>query len=325
LEGIKTKFKKYNSIDNSYREKTLFKIKTVVPSDEVWIVTEKLHGVNFSIWYDGHEIKYARRSGFIKENENFYNYDIIKNRYETMVEGLYEYNDHINELVLYGELIGGSYPHPNVEKLNIKTIQKGVFYTNTIDFVIFDIMVNGKYLSYYEMNDLLWATQFKTVPYLFSGTLKDCLEYPNDNVSIMCKQYDLPSISDNICEGVVIKPNKPLFFNNESRIILKNKNEKFSEKKKIKKVKKEIMYSYYLREQIDKINEYINTNRLNNVLSKYGEYTMQDFSHILKLFIQDVYNDFFKDNEVKFSSKEDSKLFSKTVSKLVVKIMKENI
>jgi hypothetical protein len=40
----------------------------------------------------------------------------------------------------------------------------------------------------------------------------------------------LPPIENNIVEGTVIKPLIPLFENNGSRIILKNKNDKFSEK-----------------------------------------------------------------------------------------------
>jgi hypothetical protein len=61
-------FKKYNSIENSYREKFLEKIKSIVPPTEKWVVTEKIHGSNFSFIYDVENLTCAKRTGLINEN-----------------------------------------------------------------------------------------------------------------------------------------------------------------------------------------------------------------------------------------------------------------
>lgn len=45
----------------------------------------------------------------------------------------------------------------------------------------------------------------------------------------------LPPIADNICEGVVIRPVTPTYLRNGCRVLIKNKNARFAEKKRVKK------------------------------------------------------------------------------------------
>ena len=40
-------FTKYNSIENSYRQKFIDKILLELPRDTQYVVTEKIHGANF--------------------------------------------------------------------------------------------------------------------------------------------------------------------------------------------------------------------------------------------------------------------------------------
>ena len=84
-------------------------------SKEEWIVSEKVHGANFSCHTDGEECKFARRRDFLKENEGFYNYKnaefmngfcdkamhIFKRVQEILVD------KDIAQVVIYGEIFGG--------------------------------------------------------------------------------------------------------------------------------------------------------------------------------------------------------------------------
>ena len=46
--SIKPKFKKFNSLENSYRENFIHKIREQGYENEKYIITEKLHGANYS-------------------------------------------------------------------------------------------------------------------------------------------------------------------------------------------------------------------------------------------------------------------------------------
>jgi hypothetical protein len=42
--------------------------------DEIWVMTEKIHGSNFSFIYNGIVLQCARRNDILKPGENFHNY-----------------------------------------------------------------------------------------------------------------------------------------------------------------------------------------------------------------------------------------------------------
>lgn len=62
----------------------------------------------------------------------------------------------------------------------------------------------------------------------------------------------MPAIADNICEGIVIRPVVPQYLRTGSRALIKSKNEKFAEKKSMKRRNKQleqnIEYSKELKE-----------------------------------------------------------------------------
>ena len=67
-------FTKFPSLENTYRQKEIDKILMMNIKDK-WVVTEKVHGANFSFWvYKDSDsgkvdIKCAKRSGWIEEGE----------------------------------------------------------------------------------------------------------------------------------------------------------------------------------------------------------------------------------------------------------------
>ncbi len=82
---------------------------------EEWIVTEKVHGANFSCHTDGKDCVFARRRDFLKENEVFYNYksaEFFKGLTENVV-GIFEdvqklkIDENVVQVIVFGELFGG--------------------------------------------------------------------------------------------------------------------------------------------------------------------------------------------------------------------------
>ncbi|MDR2802032.1 MAG: hypothetical protein LBB31_02305, partial [Prevotellaceae bacterium] len=237
-------FKKYTSIENTYDTEFLDKIRSEHLDSLQYVIQEKVHGANCSFVTDGQSVQFAKRTGLIEPGEAFYDYEELLERYRERVIRLFQqikakYADTENMLV-YGEMFGGKYPHPDVQNVpGVLNIQKGVYYCPTHEFYGFDIFVTGpdskKYFSVNETNTFFEDAGILYAKTLFQGTLDECLAYPNDFPSHIAGWLGLPPVEGNICEGVVIRPAEPAFLSNGSRILLKNKNSKFAEKKAVKK------------------------------------------------------------------------------------------
>ena len=322
-------FKKFSSIENSYRTKEIERIQTDFPREE-FVVQEKVHGSNFSMWTDGTAVKCAKRSGFIKENESFFNYEVILDKYEAKIIELFHIirNDFqvISELGIYGEIYGGRYPHPDVPKLSISSVQKGVAYSPDVEFIAFDIKLDGKYVDFNLFTQLCESGNIPYLPALLKGSLEECLDYPNDYQSTIPTRHELPAIEDNIVEGNVIRPINVLYHGNGNRVLLKNKNDKFKEKEKSKKEPKiPVEVPEHVKELLGKGLEYITENRLRNVLSKVGTVNNKQFGMLMGLFSKDVVEDFSKEEEaVGQLDNKDRKMLTKEINKECGNLIRSN-
>ena len=294
-------FKKYPSIENSYRKKTIdYIIEQGFASDE-WVVLLKAHGANFQLWTNGLIWNPAKRSSFIKESDgNFNNYQMIIDYYRDRLNAatqwlMVRYN--CETVTFCGELLGGQYDHPDVKKFtNAIKVQKGVFYCPHNEFYIFDVKVDGMYVSHNVVEKLGMMFNLFVAEPLRRGSFMDCLCYQNMFPDPLYKRFGLPEIEDNFCEGVVIKPVVPKFFGNGSRVILKNKNELFTEKTAKKKLpKKALSMSDDANNMAVDIVKYVTENRLRNVLSHGHTIGQKEFGKLLGLFAKDVWYEFNKD------------------------------
>ena len=328
-------FKKYNSIENSYRTPFLEQIKIRGFWEQEYVVQEKAHGANLSYWTtDGINFTAAKRTSNINQGEKFYGYELILNtlqvKFEHIWKAVKKEHPSLTQLTIFGELIGGHYPHADVKKNNtVSKVQKGVYYSPENLFFAFDILINGTtYLDvseankYFEQSDLLHA---KT---LFQGSIEDCLAYPNEFDSTIPATLGLPPISPNICEGVIIKPIKTSFFIKGSRVILKNKNEKWSEnEKRHRPIKKEAPLSEKVLELKAAILDYATDNRLSNVLSKTGPVTQKDIGKVLGMFNKDIVEDFSKDYQeaIVDLEKTEFKLIKKSIGKTTALMVRKRV
>jgi Rnl2 family RNA ligase len=302
-------FKKYNDIENVREDRLEFLNALMIDPKVYWVAHEKLHGANFSIWVSKDTIRYASRNQWV--DETFYNcQDVLDN----LKPHLHQLQDHIKDcsnpdkvLTIFGELFGDK-------------IQKGVIYPQGKHFMAFDIMTNYAYIDYRNFIDYCATFNIPTVPFINAGTLESVLQLP---VEFLTR---LNPIEGNVAEGLVIKPNQPLFFPNGSRVIFKRKSARFVEKNHTKRTfTNPKNLSGYALELVRELEPYINENRLNCVISKLGQVQLEDFNKLQGLLIQDCIKDYEVDTNTfntKDKFKDDWKAIHKQLCVLAVPVVK---
>jgi len=330
-------FTKYSSIDNSYRHKLIdYIIRHGYSSSKItYCCTTKADGSNFSFWYDGTEMSCAKRTSFLGDGDNFFSWEGIYDMYAENVKKVWdilnsqEYSM-IENIVVYGELIGGKYNHPDVDKLPYPAIQKRVNYCPHNDFIVFDIKVNGDYIPFKDMEELCYEAGLWVVPIMKMGTFEECL---NVNVDTMedpiYRLWKLPKIENNYTEGVVIRPfKKELRLNNGDRVILKKNSTAFAEKMKVSnkdKVKiEQVKLSDEEKDLVFVGMEYVTKSRLYSVVSKIGQVTDKMFGKVQGLFLKDVLEDMQKENEKLLTMcKKSRKLIQKEIGKYCAEVLRK--
>jgi len=299
-------FKKYTSIENSSRTGFINDIIEQGFDAVTYVVTEKIHGANFGIAYDGREMIPQKRTTSLNLEDNFYGFQDLVKKYEDDIKKIYKLTG-ADRIIVYGEIFGGSYPHPDVKRENVGMVQKGVYYNPKTDMIAFDILLgkdgDSSWVSYETVltgiQPELEVLQF--VKPLFVGSFEDACNFNNEFSTTIPALYKLPDIENNIAEGVVIKPYSTDFFlSTGSRVIIKNKNEKWAENATQAKPTKSqrVGLTDEEAEQLAVINTFVTDNRLKNVLSKIGPVTKTDFGKILTAFVDDVKEDFIKDYDM---------------------------
>jgi len=337
-------FKRYSSIENSYRKKTLDEIYARGFDKEDWVVTEKVHGSNFSLWMDNEGLRCAKRSGFLAVGDKFFNWEKVIEAYDAHIsvlykvctslfhdlveEGYIEMSDDKIEVVLFGEIFGGLYDHPDVEKADVKKVQKGVQYCPWVDFYAFDLKINGIFMNYNIFSEIMESVGFHYAKEVYRGPLSNCLQCPNDLPTTLPARFGLPEIKDNISEGVVIKPVNSRFFGSGGRVVLKNKNDKFKEKessKKVKTPKPAVVLTDVEMEILACAGECTTENRLRNVISQIGEIDQKMFGKLLGAFCKDILEEVQNESPALFDGleKDRVKIINKAVNKDVQEFLRE--
>jgi len=325
------RFRKYFDIENSYRKKFLDILAVEKLDKGEFVVQEKAHGANLSFWYDGKDLKSAKRSSFIQDN--FYDYMPVEDKNRERVKKLYailkKEGCDFSELAVYGELVGGTYPHKDVEKDTSATrIQKGIFYTPHNEFYAIDVAIDGQLIDVDKFNQVMEKAGFLYAKTIFRGTFAECLKHSNSFPSQISVWLGLPELEDNICEGVVIKPAIPKFLSDKTRVILKNKNEKWAEKARARDrpKKPKMTLSEKGEELFNEMESLITENRLRNVLSKTGPIGQKEFGKLIQLFSKDILDDFFKDylDEYNGLAKKEQKQLTRKLSQKSAELIRLN-
>lgn len=324
-------FTKFPSLENTYRQKEIDKIQSMMIKDK-WIVTEKVHGANFSFWLKEEHlsvegiglcstvvIKCAKRSGWIEEDEKFFNYRPVVEKYRDSLEQLYYHLSSTHgykEIVVHGELFGGN-------------IQSGMCYPEQQDFIAFDLKCDGIARTKTTSFTILNGFNIPTTPIIgVYNSLEDALSVDESFDSLLMREGFSGSDNHKEAEGVVIEPNNPVFEPNGSRIYLKKKTKRFLEKGGKPNVKHKTVTtcSEKVNALLTQSESYINENRLNAVTSKIGEVTIKDIVKVMGLLTQDIIVDLEKDHSFEVSSwfdeKSDEKVYKKQLMKMVQDFIK---
>lgn len=198
-----------------------------------WIATEKMHGANCGIYSNGSEIKLAKRSGFLEEDEKFYGFKQLKPKLEKRVNDIFnqlkQQNPKLNHIIIFVELIGGWFPESpsdwkgawtegriNSEGIimipqKYRAVQEGVYYGSKCDVVVFDIWMIMEdntqiYINYDEIISLCDSCGLTIVKPLARGTFKKLVNYDIKFNSTIPKMWGYTTLANNLAEGIVIRP-----------------------------------------------------------------------------------------------------------------------
>ena len=128
---------------------------------------------------------------------------------------------------------------------------------------------------------------------------------------------------------MVIRPEVPTYIPGGIRVMIKNKNAKFAEKKSEKRRPKDqkppVVFTDNFHKLIDKADLFVTENRLDNVISHIGEvHIPKDLGKLLGMYCKDIIDDFLKENATDFYNldKNEQKSFNKQVNQLALKVIK---
>lgn len=198
---IETVFKRdYNTkkLTNEYRNSTVEYLK-----DNLWDFTEKIDGTNIRIYWDGHKVNFYGRTDKAQIPTNLMN-TLIELFGGDINEEMFEQKFGSEEVILFGEGYGAK-------------IQNGGDYRSDNSFILFDVYINGKYLSRENVEDIAHYFDIDVVPIIFSGNLKKGIAF------IKGKPIPESTIGNAKMEGLVARPHKEIYDDNGNRIIVKIK------------------------------------------------------------------------------------------------------
>ena len=206
-------FSEYHKIDTLFERDERFVVdptrlkKTVLATISTWDVTEKIDGTNVRVMLsaDG-EVQFGGRSNNAQLPADLVQY-LIRTFPADRLRAAFWIDDKPTEAIVFGEGFGAG-------------IQKGGAYRPDKAFILFDVMVGGKWwLDHDGIEDVAVKLGVASVPYLGRMTLEEI---------VATVRNPFPSrIGTAIAEGVVARPIETLFDKRGERIIIKLKTRDF--------------------------------------------------------------------------------------------------
>ena len=198
-----------------------------------WVATEKVHGAQLVVAYDGRDVYVGKRKAWLRADEPFFGWQLMRGQLEYAVK--VALGDGSAAVRIYGELYGGHYPHPAVAPTpGTMAVQTGVWYSPDIRFALFDVLRHehpddpGVFRPYAEVAAIANAAGLDVVPLLARGPRSTLDAVPVRFPSRLPHVHGLPELPNNFAEGVVLRPDTPL--SPEQRPVLKIKIAEFDER-----------------------------------------------------------------------------------------------
>ena len=195
--------KKYHKIQTLFKREKNGKIiidKYSRPEFEylynnIWDLEEKVDGMNIRVIFDGEKIRFNGKTD---------NAQLPVPLFEKLIEffPVEKFKDY-PPMCLYGEGYG------------VKIQSGGKYISDGVSFVLFDIKISDFWLERSNKEDIASKLGINIVPIVKSGTLANMLD--------LCERGFISAWGDFEAEGIVAKPQIPLFNKKGNRIITKLK------------------------------------------------------------------------------------------------------
>lgn len=222
----KSGFPRYTDIENLRNFPRMFNPHPVLEGVTSLVATEKIHGTNSRVgWVDGAWIAGSHRTVKLEPTDpeeyhnNLYWYPLSLKEVKEMIYDLSVEADD-NDVIVYGEIYG--------VYSNGKMIQPLTYGKNETAYVVFDIMVRGKFLPFSEVVRLCDMYGIPHVPilYTFPTSHFDPEKNPDPLKWIKAISSGTTEIikkgKTHIREGVVIRPlDKEVHHPTHGRLIAK--------------------------------------------------------------------------------------------------------
>lgn len=255
----------YLHISNLYREQDILMFKRCY-------ALEKVHGTSTHLSYRGPTLENPGLTFFSggASHANFvalFDQEAIKAKFEALGH---------QEVTIYGEGYGGK--------------EQGMreTYGPDLRFIAFDVKIGGRWLSVKDMDQVATGLGFEVVPYHEISTELSELDRVRDMPSEVAVRRGCGN--DKKREGVVLRPLVELTKNNGDRVIVKHKQEAFSERATPQKVVDPAKL-LVLQEATAIANEWVSEMRLCHILDKLKVSGIQDTPVVIKAMIADVYRE----------------------------------
>lgn len=229
---------------------------------------------------------------------------------EDRAKSLFEDSSPVVRAFIFGEICGGVYPNlPS--PAGVQAVQTGIYYSPNIEFIAFDIAISfasspstRSYMNFEDALVLLTEAEIPHVTPLFVGTYNQAVNFSPRFESGIPKLLGLPAVSNNLAEGLVIRPMRTILVPTKKgmeRPIMKNKIPEFSEDKRFHTASKwteaapseqswqspETLFADLSYE----VSSLVTTQRIDNAISKMGHVDPNNkprMRALLEAFINDV-------------------------------------
>lgn len=335
-------FARYEKMPESTRKWSLTEKDIRVMQKARWCVTEKIHGAHFVFLTNGQDVLCAKRKEVLESDDPFFGYAAVLERHEQKVLGLFhqihKQDPSLRAVLVYGELYGGEYPHPDVApSQGVQAVQTGVYYAPEIQFCAFDLGVVSEsgersYVAYEVALEQLEEANIPVAAPLFVGSYEDALAYEPIFPSLVPSLLGLPTLPQpNWAEGVVIKPMEALLVNGKKglvRPIVKHKHPQFMEDARFHQAKRwtPSFTSEPTTTLLDEAIARCTQTRWDNAVSKIGrpkKLKSNMWRKVEALFVEDVLSELEEDFSTLWmkATSEDIAIISEEVEATFQKLM----
>nr|BFE57416.1 hypothetical protein GCM10020063_019420 [Dactylosporangium thailandense] len=190
-----------------------------------WIATEKIHGAQLVIAYDGTALRVGKRKAWLRDDEAFFGWQLLRSTLERAARAALGRGG--TSVRLYGELYGGHYPGADPVP-GASPVQTGVWYSPGIRFALFDAVTDdGPVWLYADLAAIAAESGVDVVPLLARGTRSTVDAVPIRFPTRVPALHGLPPLDGNLAEGLVLRPDARLPL--ATRPVLKRKIPEFDE------------------------------------------------------------------------------------------------